>query len=124
VLLVDDQKLVLDTTAMVLRRAGFTVLTAENGRAALAECEAHAGPIHLALVDVVMPGMSGPQLRDVLAEQFPGIRVLFMSGYTSREIAFSGVVADPQDFVNKPFRPKELVARVQAALSQPRSASV
>ncbi len=122
ILVVDDQPLVLDTAALILRRAGFRVLTSEDGRAALETVEAHDGPIHLALLDVVMPGMTGPELCEELAARSPRLRVLFMSGYTHKEMASCGVHAGPQDFIRKPFRPADLVHRVNAALDDPLSA--
>lgn len=64
-----------------------------NGREAISLCQTHQGPIHLALLDVIMPGMNGPELRECLRELVPSARILFMSGYTYGELVKQGIQA-------------------------------
>src|SRR5206468_12763060 len=82
VLVVEDASAVRAVTRHVLERQGYTSLEAPNGDAALQLAAAHAGPIHLLLTDVVMPGMSGRQVAERLAIRRPDMRVLYASGYT------------------------------------------
>jgi CheY-like chemotaxis protein len=109
----DNRELVLDLVCTVLQSAGYDVLRAAGGPQALALCQGHKGPIHLALLDVMMPGMSGPQLRECLRDVLPSVRILHMSGYTHSQIGELGIKADPSDFVGKPFSPAALVRRIQ-----------
>ena len=101
----------------ILEDQGLTVLTAEDGPAALAVCrDPDAGPLHLLITDVMMPGMTGAELvGEVLAER-PGLKVLFMSGYTADEGPFADGPAARWDFVRKPFTPTELANKVREVL--------
>jgi len=91
VLLVEDDRTVLMLASEMLRMNGYTVLQALDGREALDLVRRHGQPIHLLLTDVVMPEMSGRQLAKGVADIQPGIRVLYMSGYTDGVIAHHGV---------------------------------
>lgn len=82
ILLVEDESLLWELAITTLETHGYQVLAARDGEEALRRCEAHAGPIHLLLTDVVLPGMNGRLVADRIAALRPGIRVLFMSGYT------------------------------------------
>ena len=104
--------------AKLLRKAGYTVLVAANGRAALALAEQHTGPVHLLLTDVVMPGMSGPELAVQFTERRPGARVLYMSGYPGDAAAQRGALAPGIAFLQKPFLPETLVRRIREVLDQ------
>jgi two-component system cell cycle sensor histidine kinase/response regulator CckA len=117
ILVVDDEELVLDLVCTVLQSAGYDVLRAAGGPQALALCQGHKGPIHLALLDVMMPGMTGPELRDCLRELLPSVRILYMSGYTHSQIGELGIKADAGDFIGKPFSTAALVHRIQEQLS-------
>src|SRR5258708_37411324 len=77
---------------MFLRDSGYKVLTAADGTEALAAARSYAGPIHLLLTDVVMPGINGRVLAERLAPLQPGMKVLYMSGYTDTFIAGHGVL--------------------------------
>ena len=122
ILVVDDEELVLSLVCTVLENAGYDVLRAASGAQALALalCQGHQGPIHLALLDVMMPGMSGPELRECLREMLPSVRILYMSGYTHSQIGEHGIKADPADFIGKPFSPATLLRHIQEELSEPR----
>lgn len=91
---------------------------AMSGREAICLCQAHQGPIHLALLDVIMPGMNGPELRECLRELAPSVRILFMSGYTYGELVKQGVQAAAGDYLGKPFTHTMLLSRVQETLAE------
>jgi len=114
---VDDEELVLDLIVAVLEKAGYRVLRAADARQAMALCQSQTGPIHLALLDVVMPGMNGPELRECLRELLPSVRVLYMSGYTHTQISERGIDAGPGEFIAKPFSPAALLSRVREELA-------
>jgi two-component system cell cycle sensor histidine kinase/response regulator CckA len=118
ILVVDDEQVVLTVAVTILRHAKFHVLSATSAQEALALCRTHSGPIHLALLDVVMPAMTGLELRECLRSEFPSIRILFMSGYCYEEMALRDIQAGPADFMQKPFTYATLVEMVSTALSQ------
>jgi CheY-like chemotaxis protein/anti-sigma regulatory factor (Ser/Thr protein kinase) len=115
ILVVEDRQVVRDLAHDVLVDSGFEVETAANGDEALA-ISAASGPFDLLLSDVVMPGMSGPELAERLREAQPGLPVLFMSGYTDDVLA-DEVFARPRTwFLRKPFGGRDLVAAARNAL--------
>lgn len=116
VLIVDDEPVVLSIASTILSRAGFRTLRAESAEQALALCRDGAEPIQLALLDIVMPGINGIELRDRLCERFPHLVALYMSGYTHSQIEAHGAPIGSASFVQKPFQPATLVERVRAAL--------
>ncbi len=81
----------------------------------------HDGPIHLVVTDVVMAEMSGRDVADLLRALRPGIRVLFMSGYTDDAVVRHGVLDATDQFLQKPFTPHTLARRVRAVLDEPAS---
>lgn len=121
ILVVDGEPTVLNFANLALRRAGFRVLAVGSGAKALVLCREHPEEIDLALLDLSMPGMNGPELRDCLRNQFPGIRILFMSGYGYEEMESLGVKGAPEDFIPKPFTVGVLKARIREALEGSRS---
>jgi signal transduction histidine kinase/CheY-like chemotaxis protein len=116
VLLVEDQDDVRNLSLRILEREGYVVLAAASGQAALTLATSHDGRIHLLLTDVVMPGLSGREVAEQLAALRPGIRVLFMSGYTDNVIAQRGVLDPGMAFLSKPFTPETLAAKVRDVL--------
>jgi two-component system cell cycle sensor histidine kinase/response regulator CckA len=114
VLLAEDEETIRRLVGEVLERSGYKVFAAANGDEALLLLEEHGGEIDLLLTDVVMPGMSGPDLARAAARLKPSLRILFTSGYTSEpDEAFD----DPDvEFIGKPFSPQALVAKVQEVL--------
>lgn len=116
ILVVDDETLVRDVITMLLGKAGYQVLSADSGHEALSLCRTHSGPIHLALLDVVMPGMKGPELRERLLNEFPKIRTVFISGYSFDELGPQGVAVEEGRFIAKPFTLHELLTAVSRAL--------
>ncbi len=121
ILLVEDQREVRDTLRQALTRHGYVVIEAADGPAALARLQGWRGPVHLLLTDVVMPYMSGQTLAGEVARHDPGVRVLYTSGYTDEAIVRHGVLDPRIDFIQKPFRPEQLLARVRDVLDRPLS---
>ena len=120
ILLVEDDTSVRNVVREVLRRNGYNVLESSNPGDAILICEQHTGLIHLMLTDVVMPRMSAPELTERLAPWHPEMKVLYMSGYTEREIARQGVLQKDIPFLQKPFDPETLLRTVRQVLASPR----
>ena len=115
VLLVEDEDSVRRLARMALERHGYQVLTAANGRAALAIAEDRtSAPIDLIITDVVMPEMSGRQLVDILRTRRPEMKVLFMSGYIQDSLERHDVVREP--FLHKPFTLSDFATAVRRVL--------
>lgn len=117
ILIVDDEDAVLKIVGAILESAGYHVVKASNYDEAMALCLSGI-TIHLAIIDVIMPGMNGPALRECLRELVPSMRVLYMSGYTYDQLASEGIQGMPEDFLSKPFTMASLLRRVQEALAQ------
>ncbi|HEU4699302.1 MAG TPA: PAS domain S-box protein [Gemmatimonadales bacterium] len=117
VLLAEDEPGVRAFTRQVLEEAGYEVLPAESGEAALVIAAAHQGTIDLLLTDVVMPGINGRVLGERLRATRPDIAVLYMSGYTDDVVVRTGVVTVGAAFIQKPFSPAQLLERIRAALA-------
>jgi CheY-like chemotaxis protein len=92
------------------------VLEAEHGAQALEIMAARSEPVDLLLTDVIMPGISGRELADQLQRSHPGIKVLFMSGYTDEAISHHGVLVSGVAFLEKPFTPDILLRKVREIL--------
>jgi DNA-binding NtrC family response regulator len=102
-----------------LRRLGYRVLLAEDGQDALEVVEAYGGHIDLVVTDVLMPRMMGPELVKILEAKLPGLRVLYISGYTDGHLAHEGMLERGVEFLQKPFSTDEFAARVRTMLSIP-----
>ena len=120
VLVVEDQPDVLNFTAAALEYYGYRVVKAGNAGEALLICEREGERIDLVLTDVVMPNVSGRELAGRLEKLRPGMRVLYMSGYTDNAIIHHGVLDEGTEFITKPFSPEKLAARVRAVLGPPK----
>jgi PAS domain S-box-containing protein len=116
ILVAEDEEQVRRVAARALREAGFRVLEAANGRAALELLAGSPEPVRLVLSDVVMPEMNGRELADRVAEVAPGTRVLFTSGYTDSEILRRGLLHPDSTFLSKPFTPDMVVRLVREQL--------
>ena len=100
-------------TRTILESSGYKVLTAIDGKDALRFCENYNDKIDLMLTDVIMPHMSGKMLAEQLAPQRPGMRVLYMSGYTDDAIVHHGALEEGIAFLPKPFTPDALAFKVR-----------
>jgi CheY-like chemotaxis protein len=118
VLLVEDEPAVREMTQAALHRHGYTVLPAANGAEALRIARANRGAIHVVITDVVMPGMSGPQLVEQLRADHPDLAALFMSGYTSDSVLRDGVETGEADFLQKPFSTTTLATKLRQVLDR------
>jgi len=119
ILLVEDDDTVRALTRRLLAARGHTVLLASRGDEALELAERHGGRIHLLVTDVVMPGMSGRELADQIVVRLPGIKVLFLSGYTDDAIVRHGVLEPGVAFLQKPFSADALARKVREVLDTP-----
>jgi PAS domain S-box-containing protein len=115
-LLVEDEAAVRASVRRLLEWHGYTVLEARNGEDALRVYEAHESGIDLVLTDLVMPEMGGHELVERLRARNPGLRVLFMSGYTERAFTSNGSMPPGTGFVEKPFTVETLMRRLREVL--------
>jgi CheY-like chemotaxis protein len=120
VLVVEDEGSVRTLLREVLRREGYSVLVASDGRAALELADAHPGSIDLLVSDCALPQFSGAELARRLRARRPDLRVLFISGYPSAEAAGAGPVDPGDPFLQKPFTPAALTDLVRDLLGAPR----
>jgi DNA-binding response OmpR family regulator len=111
---VDDDPAILRLVRDKLDRAGFTVLTAGSGHRALEVIERHGLP-HLAIVDINMPGMDGFEFSATV-QQFSDLPVIMLTAVDEEETVIKGIEHYAEDYITKPFSPRELVARVQRVL--------
>jgi DNA-binding response OmpR family regulator len=119
-LVVENEAAIKTLVQTVLERCGYVVLTAESGSEALRLAAAHTGSIDLLITDVVMPDLHGPELASRLVEQRPGLVTLFMSGYLDDALGETSGLPLPVDFIQKPFSPSALAARVREMLDRQR----
>jgi CheY-like chemotaxis protein len=116
IFLVEDEPAVQKLTKIMLERLGYTVIAASAPNSAIRLAGEYAGEIHLLLVDVVMPEMTGRDLSEQLHSIRPNLKRLFMSGYTANVIAHHGVLDEGVHFIQKPFTAKMLADKVREAL--------
>jgi len=123
ILVVEDDKALREVISKGLKKFGYGVLEAANGGEALLICEKRKAPIDLILTDVVLPQMSGRELVERLEETRPGMKVLYMSGYTENAIVNNGILKDNVGFLQKPFKVNVLVLKIREILNACRSAA-
>jgi PAS domain S-box-containing protein len=116
VLLVEDDSAVRVAAQRALEAHGYRVLTAAGGDDAGKRLRDESGPLHLLVTDVVMPGVSGRALAEELQSARPGLKVLFVSGYTDEAIVRHGVLANRVNFLQKPFTGATLARKVREVL--------
>jgi PAS domain S-box-containing protein len=117
ILVLEDEPALRKLVQALLGQQGYTILEAATFEQALRHCEVHDGTIHLLVTDVVMPGMSGRQLAERALECRPGLKVLYMSGYTADAIAHHGVLDAGVAFLQKPFSSESLLQKVRDVLN-------
>lgn len=118
VLVVEDEPALLMMTQTMLRKLGYQVLAAGTPGEAIGLIRKYESRIHLAITDVIMPEMNGRSLAERLQSLSPGIKVLFMSGYTADVIAHRGVLEAGVHFLQKPFSIKDLATKVWGVLQE------
>jgi len=121
ILLVEDDDAVRTLARTVLEARGYRVMVARDGDDALAVAASHEGAIDLLVSDVVMPRLGGREVANRLREARPGLRTLFVSGYTDDAVLRHGVAAGLDPFLAKPFTPEELTRCVRDVLDDPHS---
>jgi CheY-like chemotaxis protein len=124
ILVVEDEDALRNLLVSSLEQSGYNVLAASNPAVALALARDHAGPIDLLLTDMVLPAMDGLTLSQNIAHQRPGIRVIFMSGYTETSFRDPRGPLSEKEFLQKPFSHATLLEKIRVLLSTgPRSNS-
>ena len=118
VLLVEDEELILDIVRQALEGLGYRVLVARKPSRAIQIAGEQSGDIHLLMTDVVMPEMNGRELAERISAIKPGLKFLYMSGYTANVIAHHGVLDEGLNFIHKPFSVKDLSRKVREALDK------
>jgi len=121
-LVVEDEEAILELARHSLQGLGYVVLTARSPGEALEVAGSHVGPLDLLITDVVLPRMNGRELCERLSAAWPGLKCLFMSGYTTDVIAHRGVLDDGVRFLPKPFTLSGLAEKVRDALDGAREA--
>jgi two-component system, cell cycle sensor histidine kinase and response regulator CckA len=116
ILVVEDEPSILSMTVQMLERQGYTALGAATPGEALRVAREHSGDIDLLMTDVIMPEMHGRDLAKKMLALYPGIKRLFMSGYTADVIAEHGVLEEDFNFIQKPFSMKELGDKIRSVL--------
>jgi CheY-like chemotaxis protein len=124
ILVVEDERSVRAFIAQTLRRFGYQVLEAEDAETALALLQPPDRPIRLLLTDVVLPRMDGRELAEQVLRARPGVRVLFMSGYSEQLTAAGGLLEPGVQLLEKPFTAHTLLGKVRDVLGAPASAHV
>lgn len=116
ILLVEDETMIRDLVTATLKAHGYTVHTAATLAEASAQLRRHSGAIALVLSDVILPDGSARQLAQEAARVSPGLRFLFMSGYTGNVIFHDGALDSGVAFIEKPFARRDLLEKIRALL--------
>jgi PAS domain S-box-containing protein len=117
VLVVEDEALVRRVAERVLKKQGYRVLLAEDADSALRVLD-EAGHVDVVLTDVVMPGMDGGHLGEIISARFPNTRVIYASGYTEEDLVRRGLQAESIAFLGKPYSPSGLALAVRTAIDR------
>jgi len=118
ILVVEDNYEVRKVTGRILTMQGYRVLEASNGGNVFSICQQYKSPIHLMITDVVLPEMNSPELAKRLISQYPGMRVLYMSGYVKNFISHQGILEKGMEYIQKPFTVNELARKVREVLDK------
>jgi len=118
ILVVEDDRAVREVVAETLSQRGYRVLRAADGAAALEVAKGAGGGIRLLLTDIVMPGLGGRELAQALRAGHPGIRLLYMSGYTDDAVIRHGILEEGTPFLQKPFTAEVLALKVREVLDR------
>ena len=119
ILLVEDEEEVRKLVARILRKQGYKVLEASQGKEVFSLCEEQEGPIHLMVTDVVMPEMTGVELAEHIKQVYPEMKVLYMSGYSSDRVAIDREKVEKRiEFIQKPFTVYRLARKIREVLEK------
>ncbi|MCD6326559.1 response regulator, partial [bacterium] len=118
ILVVEDEKAIRDIVERILSGAGYDVKMAADTEKAMALAQDLGEGLDLLLTDVIMPGMQGRDLSDVISRICPNFKTVFMSGYTENVIAHSGVLDEGVEFISKPFTPDDLLRKIRRILNK------
>jgi len=113
---VEDNKSVLKMTRKILKKYGYNVLAVQDGDEAVRVGEQYEPPIHLMVTDVIMPKMSGREVARRMEHMRPGMKVLYMSGYTDNAVVHHGILDEDLRYIQKPFTPEDLAFKVREAI--------
>jgi two-component system, cell cycle sensor histidine kinase and response regulator CckA len=116
ILFVEDEEPLRRLCAEFLEQLGYNVLAAANGKEALALMHSYPHKIDLLITDVLMPGLSGPDLAQSLVAMRPGLKVIFISGYSDGSLAHNGILKPGTVLVHKPFTIRALTATLRQVL--------
>jgi CheY-like chemotaxis protein len=116
VVVVEDDESVRELVRLMLSNRGYDVLAAVDGEEAARLCAEHPGGVQLLLTDVVMPEVNGRVLAERLGALFPGLRILFMSGYSDEAVVRHGIIRPGTAFIEKPFSEGSLARKVREVL--------
>ncbi len=109
ILLVEDDKGARKTAKMILSSSGYHVLEASNGQEAVKLSKQFKDTIHLIITDVIMPGMNGIEMGDLVSEFYPGIEIIYISGYADDVIQHNNLLDEGVNFLHKPFKVEDLL---------------
>ncbi|MEQ8191789.1 MAG: PAS domain S-box protein [Candidatus Eremiobacterota bacterium] len=118
VMIVEDNDLLRDSTVMLLKKQGYTVMAASCGMDCMKIMSEYRGELHVLLTDVVMPDMNGRELFEKIKIDFPCVKVLYMSGYSHDVITHEGVLDKGIDFIQKPFAMRALSGKLQELMNR------
>lgn len=121
VLVVEDEPAILMLAKVMLEELGYRVLTAGTPGEAIRLADKHAHKIQLLITDLSMPEMNGMDLAVWMQTLYPGMKILFMSGYTAEVIIHQGVPEERVDFIQKPFSIQDLAVKVRKAMKSERA---
>ncbi len=116
ILLVEDETVVSTLIETVLRREGYRIFVAANGREAITLIETLNLEPDMLLTDVIMPEMGGPELANTLHDKLPNMKILFCSGYTDSALTDRGAMGESVELIQKPFTPDSLIKRIREVL--------
>jgi PAS domain S-box-containing protein len=116
ILLAEDEEAVRELVRSVLEDSGYRVLAAHNGMEAVEKFSEHGGRIDLLVFDVIMPKMNGKDAYDQIRKEAPGVRALFMSGYTGDILNNKGIIDEGLSFIAKPVAPGQLLRKIRTIL--------
>lgn len=119
ILVIEDEDMVIEVTQDMLERFGFRVLVAKNGNSAVRMAETFEGDIDVALLDIKMPDMEGPEIYPRLMKARPELKVILTSGYALEGPAQAVLDAGAQEFIQKPFSISALSEKVKRVMETP-----